>query len=155
MGKLNSRWPWLVIEPPFFGWRSFQWWFLVRRVHFWLQESSQRGMSADKNEVEIFLISCSRRKKLAKTMGHNPLKFWKYCHINMVIKLVLGVKKLFCSSYLGSPSVQLFWFIFYFGRMRLSISKTKIFSGRYDLGLTITQKLSFSSKIKFVTQTMS
>jgi hypothetical protein len=71
----------------------------------------------------------------AITMVHVGLKVivQKYlgnCQESSVIKLGLGVNKSFFLQLLGQKNCQTFWYLFYFGKMRLSISKTKIFSDR-------------------------
>ena len=76
----------------------------------------------------------------------NPLKNWEDCQKSSVIKLVLGVNKFVLLQLLGQSICQTSWFLFYFGQLRLPISKTKIYLGRYDLGLTINKKLRLKLK---------
>ena len=76
----------------------------------------------------------------------NPLKNWKYCRKSSAIKLVLGVNKFVLLQLHGQSICQTFWFLFYFGLMRLSNLKTKISLDRHKYGLSITQKASLSLK---------
>jgi hypothetical protein len=54
-------------------------------------------------------------------------KYLGNCQKSSVIKLGLDINKLFLLKLLGQKTCQNFWDLFYFGKMRLSVSKTKNF----------------------------
>jgi hypothetical protein len=71
-------------------------------------------------------------------------KYLGNCQKSSVIKLGLGVNKSFLLQLLGQKNCQTFWYLFYFGKMRLPISKTKIFSDRQQSGLILSQMTNSS-----------
>ncbi len=72
---------------------------------------------------------------------------WKLSKKSSEIKLGLGVNKPFLLQLLGQKNCQTLWYLFYFGKMRLPISETKIFSDRrQQSGLILSQMTNSSLK---------
>jgi hypothetical protein len=73
-------------------------------------------------------------------------KYLGNCQKSSVIKLGLGVNKSFLLQLLGQKNCQTFWYLFYFGKMRLPTSKIKVFSDRQQSGLILSQMTNSSLK---------
>ncbi len=81
----------------------------------------------------VITLQCKKKTLWTVHVGIKAIvhKYLGNCQKRSVIKLILEVNKLFLLQLLGQRNCQTFLFLFYFGKMKLPISKTRSIRANY------------------------